>query len=81
MCNSYRRFEMILSGLKAERLFSFFFNPDPFYQDNLKLVELISQPFKSQTLRSKRLEAKSFYFSVSAAYLKDLFSSLSEADI
>lgn len=67
---------MILSGLKAERLFSvyFFFNPDPFYLDNLKLVELISQPFKSQTLWSERFEAKLFYFSVSTAYLKGLFS-------
>lgn len=76
---------MILSGLKAERLFSYFFffflSQDPFYLDNLKLMELISWQFKSQTLWQKRPGEKLFYFSTSIADLKGLFSQLSEANI
>lgn len=56
---------LILSGLKVERLFSFFLfflSPDSFYLDNLKLVESISRWFKSQTLQRKIFRVKLFYF-------------------
>lgn len=56
---------MILSGLKAERLFSsffffFFLSPDPFYLDNLKLVELISRQFKAK-LRGERDSEQNYF--------------------